>query len=49
MGLPAIIVYLVIAVEFLGPIALVLGVYAVGVALALVIAGSGRIAVLPKT
>jgi putative oxidoreductase len=92
MGLPAILVYLVIAVEFLGPIALVLGVltrlaalgiaidmacaavlvhlpngffmnfmgnqkgegieyfiYAVGIALALVIAGSGRIAVLPKT
>ncbi len=92
MGLPAIIVYLVIAVEFLGPIALVLGVltrlaalgiavdmasaaflvhlpngffmnfmgnqkgegveyfiYAVGIALALVIAGSGRIAAMPKT
>jgi putative oxidoreductase len=92
MGMPAILVYLVIAVEFLGPIALVLGVltrltalgiaidmacaavlvhlpngffmnfmgnqkgegieyfiYAVGIALALVIAGSGRIAVLPKT
>ncbi len=92
MGLPAIIVYLVIAVEFLGPIALVLGVltrlaalgiavdmasaaflvhlpngffmnfmgnqkgegveyfiYAVGIALALGIAGSGRIAAMPKT
>jgi len=92
MGLPVILVYLVIAIEFLGPIALVLGVltrlvalgiaidmaaaaflvhlpngffmnftgqqkgegieffiYAVGIALALVIAGSGRIALLPKT
>ena len=92
MGLPAIVVYLVIAVEFLGPILLVLGVltrlaalgiaidmacaailvhlpngffmnfmgtqkgegieyfvYAVGVALALVIAGPGRIALLRKT
>ena len=92
MGLPAIVVYLVIAIEFLGPIALVLGVltrlaalgiaidmaaaailvhlpngffmnfmgnqkgegieyfiYAVGIALALVIAGPGRVAVLPKT
>ncbi|MDB5072786.1 MAG: DoxX family protein [Candidatus Eremiobacteraeota bacterium] len=91
-GLPVVLVYLVIAIEFLGPIALVLGVltrlaalgiaidmaaaaflvhlpngffmnftgtqkgegieyfiYAVGIALALVIAGSGRIAVLPKT
>ncbi|HEV2737731.1 MAG TPA: DoxX family protein [Candidatus Elarobacter sp.] len=90
-GLPAIIVYLVIAVEFLGPIALVLGVftrlaalgiavdmacaavlvhlpngffmnfmgnqkgegieyfiYAVGIALALVIAGPGRIALMRK-
>jgi putative oxidoreductase len=92
MGIPVVLVYVVIAVEFLGPIALVLGVltrltalalaidmavaaymvhlpngffmnfagnqkgegieffiYAVGIALALVIAGSGRIAVLPKT
>jgi putative oxidoreductase len=92
MGLPAVVVYLVIAIEFLGPIALVLGVltrltalgiaidmaaaallvhasngffmnfvgnqkgegieyfiYAVGIALALVIAGPGRLAVLPKT
>ncbi len=92
MGIPVVLVYLVIAVEFLGPIALVLGVltrlaalgiavdmavaaytvhlpngffmnfagnqkgegieyfiYAVGIALALVIAGSGRIALLPKT
>jgi putative oxidoreductase len=91
MGLPAIVVYLVIAVEFLGPIALVLGVltrlaalgiavdmacaavlvhlsngffmnfagnqkgegieyfiYAVGVALALVIAGPGRIALMKR-
>jgi putative oxidoreductase len=91
-GLPVVLVYLVIAIEFLGPIALVLGVltrlaalgiaidmaaaaimvhlangffmnfagnqkgegieyfiYAVGIALALVIAGPGRIAVLPKT
>jgi putative oxidoreductase len=91
-GLPAILVYLIIAVEFLGPIALVAGiltrlvalgiaidmacaavlvhlpngffmnftgtqrgegieyfVYAVGISLALVIAGSGRIALLPKT
>jgi putative oxidoreductase len=91
MGLPAILVYLVIAVEFLGPIALVLGVltrlaalgiaidmacaaalvhlpngffmnfmgnqkgegieyfiYAVGIALALVIAGPGRFAVMRK-
>jgi len=91
-GLPPIVVYLVIAIEFLGPIALVLGVltrlaalgiaidmaaaailvhasngffmnfagnqkgegveffvYAVGIALALVVAGSGRIALLPKT
>ncbi len=92
MGIPVVLVYLVIAVEFLGPIALVLGVltrlaalgiavdmavaaytvhlpngffmnfagnqkgegieffiYAVGISLALVIAGSGRIALLPKT
>jgi putative oxidoreductase len=92
MGIPMVLVYLVIAVEFLGPIALVLGVftrlaalgiaidmavaaymvhlpngffmnfagnqkgegieffiYAVGISLALVIAGSGRIALLPKT
>jgi putative oxidoreductase len=92
LGLPAALVYLIIAVEFLGPIALVLGVltrlvalgiaidmacaavlvhvpngffmnfagnqrgegieyfvYAVGASLALVIAGSGRIALLPKT
>ena len=91
MGLPAPLVYLVIAVEFLGPIALVLGVltrlaalgiavdmacaavlvhlpngffmnfagnqkgegieyfiYAVGVALALVIAGPGRIALMKR-
>jgi putative oxidoreductase len=91
MGLPAILVYLVIAAEFLGPIALVLGVltrlaalgiavdmacaallvhlrngffmnfagnqkgegieyfiYAVGVALALVIAGPGRIALMKR-
>ena len=91
-GLPVVLVYLIIAIEFLGPIALVLGIltrlvalgiaidmaaaailvhlpngffsnftgtqkgegieyfiYAVGIALALVIAGSGRIAVLPKT
>jgi putative oxidoreductase len=91
-GLPVVLVYLVIAIEFLGPIALVLGVltrlaalgiaidmaaaaflvhlpngffmnfagnqkgegieyfiYAVGIALALVIAGSGRFALLPKT
>ena len=91
-GLPVVLVYLVIAIEFLGPIALVLGIltrlvalgiaidmaaaailvhlpngfflnftgtqkgegieyfiYAVGIALALVIAGSGRLAVLPKT
>ncbi len=92
LGLPAPLVYLIIAIEFLGPIALVLGVltrlvalgiaidmacaavlvhlpngffmnfagnqrgegieyfiYAVGASLALVIAGSGRIALLPKT
>ena len=92
MGIPAVLVYVVIAVEFLGPVALALGVftrlaalgiavdmavaaykvhlpngffmnfagnqkgegieffiYAVGIALALVIAGSGRIALLPKT
>jgi putative oxidoreductase len=92
MGLPAVLVYVVIAVEFLGPIALALGVltrlaalgiavdmaaaailvhlpngffmnflgnqkgegieffiFAVGSALALVIAGPGRIAVMPKT
>ena len=92
MGLPPVLIYLVIAVEFLGPIALVIGVltrlaalgvaidmaaaailvhapngffmnfagnqkgegieyfiYAVGIALALVVAGSGRAAVLPKT
>jgi len=92
MGFPVPLVYVVIAVEFLGPIALVLGVftrlaalgiaidmavaaykihlangffmnfagnqkgegieffiYAVGISLALVIAGSGRIALLPKT
>ena len=92
MGIPVVLVYLVIAVEFLGPVALVLGVltrltalgiaidmavaaytvhlpngffmnfagnqkgegveffiYAVGISLALVIAGSGRIALLPKT
>jgi putative oxidoreductase len=92
MGIPAVLVYVVIAVEFLGPIALALGaftrlaalgiavdmavaaytvhlpngffmnfagnqkgegieyfIYAVGIALALVIAGSGRIALLPKT
>jgi putative oxidoreductase len=92
MGIPVALVYVVIAVEFLGPIALLLGVltrlaalgiavdmavaaymvhlpngffmnfagnqkgegieyfiYAVGIALALVIAGSGRIALLPKT
>jgi putative oxidoreductase len=92
MGLPPILVYLVIAIEFLGPVALVLGVltrltalgiaidmaaaailvhaqngffmnfagkqagegveffiFAVGIALALVIAGPGRIALLPKT
>ena len=92
LGVPAALVYVVIAVEFLGPIALVLGVltrlvalgvaidmacaaalvhlpngffmnfagnqkgegieyfvYAVGISLALVIAGSGRIALLPKT
>jgi putative oxidoreductase len=92
LGLPAALVYLIIAIEFLGPIALVLGVltrlvalgiaidmacaavlvhapngffmnfagnqrgegieyfvYAVGASLALVIAGSGRIALLPKT
>lgn len=92
LGLPAVIVYLVIAVEFLGPIALVLGVLTrlaalgigidmavaatlvharngffmnfsgkqagegveffvliVGIAAALVIAGSGRIAALPRT
>jgi putative oxidoreductase len=91
LGLPAIVVYLVIAAEFLGPIALVLGVltrlaalgiaidmacaailvhlpngffmnfmgnqkgegieyfiYAVGVALALVIAGPGRIALMKR-
>ena len=91
-GLPVAVVYLVIAIEFLGPIALVLGmltrlaalgiavdmaaaallvhigngffmnfagnqkgegieyfIYAVGIALALVVAGSGRAAVLPKT
>jgi putative oxidoreductase len=91
MGLPAIVVYLVIAVEFLGPIALVLGVltrlaalgiavdmacaavmvhlpngffmnfmgnqkgegieyfvYAVGIAVALVIAGPGRIALMKR-
>lgn len=91
-GLPVALVYLVIAIEFLGPIALVLGIltrlvalgiaidtaaaaflvhlpngffmnfagnqkgegieyfiYAVGIALALVIAGPGRIALLPKT
>ena len=91
MGLPAIVVYLVIAVEFLGPIALVLGVltrlaalgiavdmacaaflvhlpngffmnfagnqkgegveyfiYAVGVALAILIAGPGRIALMKR-
>jgi putative oxidoreductase len=92
MGLPAALVYLIIAIEFLGPIALVLGVLTrlvalgiaidmacaavlvhlpngffmnfagnqrgegieyfisiVGASLALVIAGSGRIALLPKT
>ena len=92
LGLPAFLVYLIIAIEFLGPVALVLGVltrlvalgvaidmacaaalvhlpngffmnfagnqrgegieyfiYAVGISLALVIAGSGRIALLPKT
>jgi putative oxidoreductase len=92
MGLPAALVYLIIAIEFLGPVGLVLGVltrlvalgiaidmacaavlvhlpngffmnfagnqrgegieyfiYAVGASLALVIAGSGRIALLPKT
>ncbi|HTD35746.1 MAG TPA: DoxX family protein [Candidatus Elarobacter sp.] len=92
MGLPVILVYVIIAVEFLGPIALATGiltrlvalgiaidmaaaavlvhlpngffmnftgkqqgegieyfVYAVGISLALVIAGSGRIALLPKT
>ncbi|HEX3465559.1 MAG TPA: DoxX family protein [Candidatus Elarobacter sp.] len=92
MGLPVVLVYLLIAVEFFGPIALVLGVltrlvalgiaidmacaailvhlpngffmnfagnqrgegieyfvYAVGASLALVIAGPGRIALLPKT
>ena len=92
MGIPVVLGYLVIAVEFLGPIALLLGVftrlaalgiaidmavaaytvhlpngffmnfagnqkgegieffiYAVGISLALVIAGSGRIALLPKT
>jgi putative oxidoreductase len=92
MGIPAVLAYVVIAVEFLGPIALALGVltrlaalgiavdmavaaymvhlpngffmnfagnqkgegieffiFAVGIALALVIAGSGRIALLPKT
>jgi putative oxidoreductase len=92
LGIPAVLVYVVIAVEFLGPIALVLGVltrlvalgiaidmavaaylvhlpngffmnfagnqkgegieyfiYAVGIALALVIAGPGRIALLRKT
>lgn len=92
LGLPVFLVYVLIAVEFLGPIALVLGiltrlvalgvaidmasaailvhlpngffmnfggqqkgegieyfVYAVGISLALVIAGSGRIALLPKT
>jgi|ERR1700733_8813998 len=91
-GLPLPLVYLVIAIEFLGPIALVLGIltrlvalgiaidmaaaavlvhaqngffmnftgqqkgegveffiFAVGIGLALVIAGPGRIAVLPKT
>jgi len=92
MGLPAVLVYVIIAVEFLGPIALVAGIltrlvalgiaidmacaavlvhlpngffmnfagnqkgegieffiFAVGISLALVIAGSGRIALLPKT
>jgi putative oxidoreductase len=92
LGVPAPLAYVVIAVEFLAPIALVLGVftrlaalgiaidmavaaymvhlpngffmnfagnqkgegieyfiYAVGIALALVVAGSGRAAVLPKT
>jgi putative oxidoreductase len=92
MGIPVAIAYLVIAVEFLGPFALALGVltrlaalgiavdmavaayrvhlpngffmnfagnqkgegieffiFAVGICLALVIAGSGRIALLPKT
>jgi putative oxidoreductase len=92
MGLPPALVYLVIAVEFLGPVALVLGVLtrlaalgiaidmaaaailvhagngffmnfagnqkgegieyfilAVGIGLALVVAGPGRIALLPKT
>ena len=91
-GLPVVVAYLVIAVEFLGPIALVLGVltrlaalgiaidmasaaflghlangffmnfgghqagegieyfiYAVGASLALVIAGPGRFALLPRT
>ncbi|HEY0382686.1 MAG TPA: DoxX family protein [Candidatus Elarobacter sp.] len=92
LGVPVLLAYVVIAVEFLAPIALVLGVftrlaalgvaidmavaaymvhlpngffmnfagnqkgegieyfiYAVGVALALVVAGPGRAAVLPKT
>ena len=92
LGVPAPLAYVVIAVEFLAPIALVLGaftrlaalgiaidmavaaymvhlpngffmnfagnqkgegieyfIYAVGIALALVVAGSGRAAVLPKT
>jgi putative oxidoreductase len=92
MGIPVVLVYLVIAVEFLGPIALALGVFTrlaalgiavdmavaaymvhlpngffmnfagnqkgegieffifpVGIGLALLIAGSGRIALLPKT
>ena len=92
MGIPVVLAYIVIAVEFLGPIALATGVFtrlaalgiavdmavaaytvhlpngffmnfagnqkgegieffifAVGIALALVIAGSGRIALLPKT
>ena len=91
MGLPAIVAYLVIAIEFLGPIALVLGVltrlaalgiavdmaaaailvhapngffmnfmgnqkgegieyfiYAVGMALALVVAGPGRLALMKR-
>jgi putative oxidoreductase len=92
LGIPVLLAYVVIAVEFLGPVALALGVltrlaalgiavdmavaaymvhlpngffmnfagnqkgegiefflFAVGISLALVIAGSGRIALLPKT
>ena len=92
MGVPVVLAYLVVAIEFLGPFALALGVltrlaalgiavdmavaayrvhlpngffmnfagnqkgegieffiFAVGICLALVIAGSGRIALLPKT